>query len=110
VGAPDAGGVGVTIDVPSGRIVATVRCRAGVLESVVFRNVPSFVLARGVAAGDVEVDVAYGRAIYAFAPAASLGLRVDGLLTEVEGTAFRTSEHRFFLDPGDPLGTGFVLR
>jgi proline racemase len=24
--------------------------------------------------------------------------------------AFRTGEHRFFLDPRDPLGTGFVLR
>ena len=33
-----------------------------------------------------------------------------GLLTEVEGTAFRTGEHRFVLDPRDPLGTGFVLR
>ncbi len=34
----------------------------------------------------------------------------DGVLTEVEGTAFRTGEHRFVLDPRDPLGTGFVLR
>jgi proline racemase len=218
VTAPDDGEVEVTIDVPSGRVVATVRRRAGAVESVVFRNVPSFVVARGVAAGDVEVDVAYGGAIYAFAPAASLGLRVvpedlpeliaagrrtkralegsdvarhpvddrlsgiygtvfheelgslhqrnvaifadgevdrsptgsatsartallvadgaiaegqtwrndsivettfyarstghapDGLLTEVEGTAFRTGAHRFFLDPRDPLGTGFVLR
>jgi proline racemase len=218
VAAPDDGNVAVTIDVPSGRVVATVRRRAGVVESVVFRNVPSFVVARGVAAGDVEVDVAYGGAIYAFAPAASLGLAVvredlpeliaagrtvkhalegsevarhpdddrlsgiygtvfyeelgrlhqrnvaifadgevdrsptgsatsartallvadgaiaegqtwrndsivettfharaightsDGLLTEVEGTAFRTGEHRFYLDPRDPLGTGFVLR
>jgi proline racemase len=218
VTAPDGGHVEVTIDVPSGRVVATVRCRGGAVESVGFRNVPSFVVARAVAAGDVEVDVAYGGAIYAFAPAASLGLRVmpedlpeliaagravkqaladsdvarhpdddrlsgiygtvfyeelgplhqrnvaifadgevdrsptgsatsartalleadgalaegeswrndsvvgttfharaigltpDGLLTEVEGTAFRTGEHRFFLDPRDPLGTGFVLR
>ena len=218
VAAPDDGDVEVRIDVPSGRVVATVRCRAGVVESVVFRNVPSFVVARGVAAGELEVDVAYGGAIYAFAPAASLGLAVvpedlpeliaagrtvkhaledsevarhpdddrlsgiygtvfyeelgrlhqrnvaifadgevdrsptgsatsartalleadgaiaegqtwrndsivattfraraighawDGLLTEVEGTAFRTGEHRFFLDPRDPLGTGFVLR
>jgi proline racemase len=218
VAAPDDGEVEVTIDVPSGRVVATVRRRGGAVESVVFRNVPSFVVARGVAAGDVEVDVAYGGAIYAFAPAASLGLAVvpedlpeliaagrtvkraledsdvarhpdddrlsgiygtafyeelgrlhqrnvvifadgevdrsptgsatsartalleadgaiaegqtwrndsivettfharaighasDGLLTEVEGTAFRTGEHRFFLDPRDPLGTGFVLR
>jgi proline racemase len=218
VAGPEDGEVEVTIDVPSGRVVATVRRRAGAVESVVFRNVPSLVLARGVAAGDVEVDVAYGGAIYAFAPAASLGLTVrpedlagliaagravkqaleasevarhpeddrlsgiygtvfydelgplhhrnvaifadgevdrsptgsatsartalleadgaiaegetwrndsivgttfharavgrapQGLLTEVEGTAFRTGEHRFFLDPRDPLGTGFVLR
>ena len=34
----------------------------------------------------------------------------EGVLTEVEGTAFRTGEHRFVLDPRDPLGTGFVLR
>jgi proline racemase len=218
VAAPGSGDIPVTIDVPSGRVVATVRRRAGAVESVVFRNVPSYVVARGVAAGDVEVDVAYGGAIYAFAPAAALGLAVvprdlpdlieagrsvkhalegsdvarhpgddrlsgiygtvfyeelgplhqrnvaifadgevdrsptgsatsartalleadgaiaegqtwrndsivgttfharaighvsGGLLTEVEGTAFRTGEHRFFLDPRDPLGTGFVLR
>ena len=218
VPAPADGEVDVTIDVPSGRVVATVRRRAGVIESVAFRNVPAFVVARGVAAGDVEVDIAYGGALYAFASAARLGLRVvpddlpaliaagravkaalagsdvarhpeddrlsgiygtvlteelgplhhrnvaifadgevdrsptgsatsartallatdgslgdgqtwrndsivgttfharvigeapGGLLTEVEGTAFRTGEHRFFLDPRDPLGTGFVLR
>ena len=34
----------------------------------------------------------------------------EGLLTEVDGTAFRTGTHRFSLDPRDPLGTGFVLR
>ena len=33
-----------------------------------------------------------------------------GLITEVEGMAYRTAEHRFVLDPHDPLGTGFVLR
>ncbi len=218
VAAPDDGEVDVTIDVPSGRVVATVRCRAGAVDSVAFRNVPSFVMARGVAAGDVEVDVAYGGAIYAFVRAERFGLRVvaedlprliaagravkralhgtdvarhpeddrlsgiygtvlydelgplhqrnvaifadgevdrsptgsatsaltallwddgtladdqtwrndsivgttfrarvigeapEGLLTEVEGTAFRTGEHRFVLDPRDPLGTGFVLR
>jgi proline racemase len=76
VAAPTDGEVEVTIDVPSGRVVATVRQRAGGVESVVFRNVPSFVVARGIAAGDLEVDVAYGGAIYAFAPAASLGLAV----------------------------------
>ena len=39
-----------------------------------------------------------------------LGHAPEGLLTEVVGTAFRTGEHRFVLDPRDPLGTGFVLR
>jgi proline racemase len=33
-----------------------------------------------------------------------------GVLTEIEGTAFQTGEHRFTLDPRDELGTGFVLR
>ncbi len=32
------------------------------------------------------------------------------LVTEVTGAAFRTGEHRFVLDPRDPLGTGFLLR
>jgi proline racemase len=218
VSAPADGEVDVTIDVPSGRVVARVRRRAGAVESVVFRNVPSFVVARGVPADSVEVDVAFGGAMYAFVPAERLGLRVvpenvseliaagrrvkralngtgvarhptdhrlsgiygtviheqlgplhqrnvaifadgevdrsptgsatsartallaadgaldswetwrnesivgtsfqaraigeapEGLLTEVEGTSFRTGEHRFVLDPRDPLGTGFVLR
>jgi proline racemase len=218
VAAPADGEATVTIDVPSGRVTAMVRMRAGDVQSVAFRNVPSFVMARGVAAAGIEVDVAYGGAIYAFAPASSRGLRVrtedlpeliaagravkqeleateiarhpdddrlsgiygtvfyesvaplhqrtvaifadgevdrsptgsatsartalliddgsigdtdtwradsivgttfharaigrtpEGLLTEVEGTAFRTGRHRFYLDPRDPLGTGFVLR
>jgi proline racemase len=218
VQAPRDGEVDVTIDVPSGRVVARVRRSAGEVAGVAFRNVPSFVVARGVDADGVEVDVAYGGAIYAFASAESLGLRVvpeavveliaagrtikralegsevsrhpddeplsgiygtviheelgplhqrnvavfadgevdrsptgsatsartalllddgrlaegqdwrndsivgttfharaigrsaGGVLTEVEGMAFRTAEHRFVLDPRDPLGTGFVLR
>jgi proline racemase len=218
VAAPADGEATVTIDVPSGRVTATVRMSAGEVQSVAFRNVPAFVKARGVAAAGIEVDVAYGGALYAFAPAASRGLRVapedlpeliaagravkreldatdvarhpdddrlsgiygtvfyepvgplhqrtvaifadgevdrsptgsatsartalliddgaigdsdtwradsivgttfharaigrtrEGLLTEVEGTAFLTGRHRFYLDPRDPLGTGFVLR
>jgi proline racemase len=39
-----------------------------------------------------------------------VGETPEGVLTEVEGSAFRTGEHRFVLDPRDPLGTGFVLR
>jgi proline racemase len=218
VAAPDDGEVDVVIDVPSGRVTARVRCRDGMVEGVAFRNVPSYVMARGVAAAGVEVDVAYGGAAYAFVPAERFGLRVAppdlprlieagravkaalagsdvarhpdddrlsgiygtvlyeqvgplhhrnvaifadgevdrsptgsatsartallaadgalehdawwrnesivgtsfraraigetaaGLLTEVDGTAYRTGEHRFVLDPRDPLRTGFVLR
>jgi proline racemase/trans-L-3-hydroxyproline dehydratase len=218
VEAPADGEVEVTIDVPSGRVVARVRRQAGAVESVGFRNVPAFVVARGVPAAGVSVDVAYGGAMYASVPAARFGLRVvpedlaqlitagrevklalqgadvarhptderlsgiygtilyeqvadlhqrnvtifadgevdrspcgsgtsarcallaedgslhagqvfrhdsiigttftarvvasteAGVITEVEGMAYRTGDHRFVLDPRDPLGTGFVLR
>jgi len=218
VAAPDDGDVDVTIDVPSGRVVARVRMRGGAVESVAFRNVASFVIARDAGAGGVMVDVAYGGAIYASVPASAFGLRVTpahlpalidagrrvkaalagsdaarhphddrlsgiygtilyeeigpghqrnvtvfadgevdrspcgsgtsarlvlldadgalgpggvlrhdsivdttftgrvigredaGVLTEVEGTAFKTGKHVFVLDARDPLGTGFVLR
>ncbi|HEX4897913.1 MAG TPA: proline racemase family protein [Candidatus Limnocylindrales bacterium] len=32
------------------------------------------------------------------------------VITEVEGSAYRTGSHAFELDPRDPLGTGFLLR
>jgi proline racemase len=229
IAAPD-GVTDVTIDVPSGRVLARVRRREGDVASVAFRNVPAYVLARDVhvdtGRGALEVDVAYGGAIYACLDVSRVGLSVspdrqaelialgrqvkraldsgeharhpsdarlsgvygtilfedlgdgeDGLrqrnvtvfadgevdrspcgsgtsarlallaadgrieaggvlrhesivdteflgrvvesvedegrravITEVEGNAFRTGEHRFLLDPRDPLGTGFVLR
>jgi proline racemase len=34
----------------------------------------------------------------------------DAVLTEVEGSAYRTGEHLFVLDPHDPVGRGFQLR
>jgi proline racemase len=200
----------VVIDVPSGRV----RARVGE-HGVTFRNVPAFVIARGVEAAGRRVDVAYGGAIYASVPARDFGLAVrpedlpelilagravkaalegteaarhpsddrlsgvygtilyddlapghqrnvtifadgevdrspcgsgtsarlallhadgfagtlrhdsligstftaevvsieaEGVVTEVTGSAFRTGEHRFVLDPRDDLGTGFVLR
>jgi proline racemase len=218
VAAPGDGHVDVVVDVPSGRVTARVRCVGGAVQEVAFVNVPASVTVRGVAAGDVEADVAWGGAFYAFVPAAAFGLRVtpgdlpalidagravkaaldgtpvsrhphddrlsgiygtvltervdtrhhrnvaifadgevdrsptgsatsartallladgeiavgdtwrndsvigtsftaraigevaDGVLTEVSGTAFRTGEQRFVLDPRDTLGTGFVLR
>lgn len=218
VAAPPNGRTDVVIDVPSGRVTARVGCVAGTVNDVAFVNVPVRVTARGVDAGGVKADVAWGGAFYAFVPAATFGLRVtpqdlpalivagravkaaldgapvsrhprddrlsgiygtvltervgprhhrnvaifadgevdrsptgsatsartallladgeigigdgwrndsiagttftaqpiaevtEGVLTEVSGTAFRTGEHRFVLDPRDPLGTGFVLR
>jgi proline racemase/trans-L-3-hydroxyproline dehydratase len=228
-GAPD-GETELRIDVPSGRVGARVRREGGAVASVTFRNVPAYVLARGVpvetSRGRLAVDVAYGGAIYASLPAAAAGLAVageqlaeltalgreikwaldgtgvarhpvddrlsgvygtilhdelpdtpggprqrnvaifadgevdrspcgsgtsaraallaadgrlgagavlrhesilgtafsarvvdsvradgrDAVVTEVEGMAYRTGEHRFVLDPRDPLGEGFVLR
>jgi proline racemase len=76
---PD-GWTDVRIDVPSGRVLARVRCERGRVRSVTFRNVPSWVAARGLALptsrGEVMVDVAYGGAFYASVPAAALGLSV----------------------------------
>jgi len=34
----------------------------------------------------------------------------EAVVTEVEGSAFRTGDHVFTLDERDPLGTGFLLR
>jgi proline racemase len=220
----------VTIDVPSGRVVAAVRCTGGQVESVAFRNVPAYVIDDSVRVetyrGSAVVGVSYGGAIYASVSARDLGLAVapehyseliavgravkralegrgvarhptddrlsgiygtifyddlgdddagprqrnvavfadgevdrspcgsgtsaraallvaagrldpgrvfthesiigtsfiarvtehvqadgrDAVVTEVVGQAFRTGEHRFVLDPRDPVGTGFVLR
>jgi proline racemase len=35
---------------------------------------------------------------------------LPAVVTEVEGSAYRTGEHAFDLDPDDPLGEGFLLR
>ncbi|RPE29267.1 proline racemase family protein [Kitasatospora cineracea] len=221
VAAPDDGTALVRIDVPSGRVGATVHRSGGRTTAVTFRNVPTRVLARGVELatprGTVRVDLADSGAVYASLPAAALGLsvvpdelaeltaagrevrtaleghralaghrdgvygvilydelpdtpsgphqrnvtvfadgqidrspcgsgtsarlallaaegaidpgrtlrhdsvigtvftgrvrapRADGTVTEVTGTAHRTGEHRFVLDPEDTLGPGFLL-
>jgi proline racemase len=35
---------------------------------------------------------------------------IPAVVTEVEGSAYRTGTHQFALDPADPLGAGFLLR
>jgi len=70
----------VTIDVPSGRVQARVRQRGGRITEVVFRNVESRVLARGISLetsrGLVDVDLVFGGAVYATMPASVVGLSV----------------------------------
>jgi len=79
---PDPAGVtDVTIDVPSGRVVARVHTEADQVTGVDFVNVPSYVLATDVgietSRGRVSVDIGYGGAIYAHLRAADVGLSVD---------------------------------
>jgi proline racemase len=55
----------VIVDVPSGRLETWATVEGGRVRSVRFRNVPSFVWARGVAAAGRSVDLAFGGAFYA---------------------------------------------
>ncbi len=68
------------IDAPAGLITAYVRVKNGSVESVAFRNVPSFVLALDESVdvpglGRIRYDLAYGGAFYAYVDAGQLGLR-----------------------------------
>ena len=71
----------ITIDVPSGRVVARVVREGGRTVNVTFRNVASYVVARDVAVstarGEVKVDLSWGGALYASLRAADVGLSVD---------------------------------
>jgi trans-L-3-hydroxyproline dehydratase len=69
----------VRIDSPAGLITASARCRDEQVESVRFRNVPSFVLdldqtvdLPGI--GRISYDLAFGGAFYAYVQAADVGL------------------------------------
>lgn len=80
VPAPAEGVTDVVIDVPSGRVTASVRTRENLVEDVTFTNVPSHVHARGVdvatSRGRAGVDIAFGGAMYAVLPAEAVGLQV----------------------------------
>ena len=71
---PADGHVDVTIDVPSGRVVARVRRRAGSSKTSPSGTSRPSSQAATCAAGDVEVDIAYGGAFYAFVPADDLAV------------------------------------
>jgi proline racemase len=72
----------VVVDVPSGRLECVARCDGSRVRSVRFRNVPSWVLARGVEVetpiyGRLALDVAFGGAFYGSLDVRSLGLEVS---------------------------------
>jgi proline racemase/trans-L-3-hydroxyproline dehydratase len=105
----------VVIDVPSGRVTATVSRVGGVTRSVAFRNVPSYVIARGVevttARGPVRVDVSYGGAIYASLPAAAVGLTVepqntDALIALGREIKWALNDHEVARHPSDARLSG----
>ena len=81
---PEARSVDVTVDVPSGRLPCTARIAVdGSVDAVRFRNIPSFVLARGVTVetsrGPLTLDIAFGGAFYGSLDVRRLGLGLSPL-------------------------------
>jgi proline racemase len=74
------GDTDVTIDVPSGRVTATVTCVGGEVRRVSFRNIAAYVVTKSVevptSLGPVRADISYGGALYASVEASSVGLTV----------------------------------
>lgn len=72
----------IRIDTPAGRVEARAHVSGGRVERVSFRNVPSFVLTKGLVVdvrglGAVTCEVAFGGAFYAYLDAASVGARLE---------------------------------
>ena len=72
----------IRIDTPAGQIESTAQIAAGVVQSVSFRNVPSFVAAPDQSVdvpglGAVRYDLAFGGAFYAYVSAEDLELSID---------------------------------
>jgi proline racemase len=71
----------VVVDVPSGRVTARVHTQGGVIMSVDFVNVPSYLVAREIGVetsrGTVTVDIGFGGAMYAHLKASDVGLKVQ---------------------------------
>lgn len=105
----------VRIDTPAGLVTAHASVRNGTVDTVMFHNVPSFVLALDQTIdvpglGRIRYDLAFGGAFYAYVDAGQLGLRCtpDEHATLVEmGIAIKQAvmEERTILHPTeDELG------
>lgn len=80
----DASSPNIKLDTPAGRVTANAIQKNGVVESVSFDNVPSFVYALDQRLivpeyGEIIFDIAYGGAFYVFVQAAQLGLLLNDL-------------------------------
>jgi proline racemase/trans-L-3-hydroxyproline dehydratase len=111
---PD-GDTDLVVDVPSGRVTARLRCVGGVVRSVAFRNVPSYVLATDVpvttSRGEAHVTLTYGGAIYAAVPASNVGLSVSGgqlplLIAVAREIIQQTNDGGLAIHPADPRLSG----
>ena len=75
------GETAITYDTPAGPVAARAEVRDGRVRAVAFRNVPAFVMARGipveVAGARLAVDVAWGGASYALVDAVAFGFAVE---------------------------------
>ncbi len=110
-----SGSVDVRIDVPSGRVTARVSFLDNQIRDVSFVNVPSWVHQDGVEVvtdrGPVTCDIAFGGAMYAAVPAASVGLRVHAddlpeLIRTGRQVRDRLNELRVAEHPSDPRLSG----
>ncbi len=73
----------IRIDAPPGRITLTVQREGSKVVSTTFRNVPSFMLLQNQVVevpgiGNVNFDIGFGGAFYAYVQAQPLGLKLDG--------------------------------
>ncbi len=113
----------IRFDTPSGLVTATASVDEGKVRSVAFLNVPSFVLDVGQTVhvpgiGQVDYDLAFGGAFYAFCRAEALGLNLDpehaprlqalGLAIKRAIMAERTLAHPTEPELGYLYGTIFV--
>jgi len=113
----------VRIDSPAGVITAYAKINRGIVESVVFRNVPSFVLALDEIVdvpglGEIRYDLAFGGAFYAYVQADQCGLKcvpeefralIDkGMAIKKAIMKSRTIPHPFEPDLSSLYGTIFI--
>lgn len=113
----------IKIDTPAGLVTAYGRIIEGQVQSVYFRNVPSFVVALDETVdvpglGSVRYDLAFGGAFYAYVQAESVGLNCTpehyralietGMAIKKAIMAQRTIDHPFEADLSFLYGTIFI--